>query len=183
MRLNFLKLVIFLTISPLLPRDALAELLDDHCPVTQIKADNGQTLLFFEHVFADGVHDLAIAQAQDSTQGLSVESQTLKRVTFGGERHACNFSNLAIARGGDWGWHLVWSSAKKPSLYYARMDGEAWVSSPVKRLSVSSIAEVALVAELSKVTINWLDMDDDKHYAAISDDEGRSWQRPQLVIK
>jgi len=76
--------------------------------------------------FEAGKYDLAML--------LGEQAPEVKRISFSGRESACAYQPLAVERGGNWGWHMVWQESDK-GLFYARMDGEAWVSSPKKRIA------------------------------------------------
>jgi hypothetical protein len=84
---------------------------------------------------------------------------------------------LAIAKGSSWGWHLAWFDRQKQVLYYARMDGAAWVSSPPKRLAIQAVTDVRMQIEQQQVSVTW--RANGKSYQINSDDEGRTWGYPQ----
>ena len=111
----------------------------------------------------------------------------IKQVTFGRgqDQPACYFKPLAFVQGGEgekfWGWHLLWSEgapiANTGGLYYARMDGEAWVSSNPKRFTKLAPINPKFKLELDTVTVTWQQVENGltANMQAISSDEGRSW--------
>jgi hypothetical protein len=114
----------------------------------------------------------------------------LKRATFGRWKiDGCPHHGAALARGGEgkdwWGYHMAWfdggndESGKNASLYYARMDGEAWVSSPSKKFGnpKNQAGHPTLLSMGDKVWLVWRESEA-KHNSIIgmiSDDGGRSW--------
>ena len=141
------------------------------CPITQAADARGQPMYFREYVFADGSHDLVMAASPNATPA------ELKRVTFGSSKDAgCHYAAVAIAKGGDWGWHLAWADSN--GLFYARMDGVAWVSSPPKRLSASQAQQIKLDVSASQLKLVWQEDSGSavKYFAVVSDDEGRNWE-------
>ena len=110
-----------------------------------------------------------------------------KQVTFnrGQAQLSCYFKPLAFVQGGEnakyWGWHMLWVESvfgeKTGGLYYARMDGEAWVSSNPKRLSKLVAINPQFKLENKTITITWQQVEDGltANMQAISSDEGRSW--------
>ncbi len=140
------------------------------CPVVQAKNAQNESVIFLQHEFAGGVQNLALNLL--SGQG----GDNIKPVTFGSSTVAqCNYKTIALAAGGDWGWHLAWIVEGTSMLNYARMDGEAWVSSPTKKLSKNALVTDKLnILTLEKnVWIVWVSSDG--IYAIYSDDEGRTW--------
>jgi len=65
----------------------------------------------------------------------------MKRATFGHWKiDGCPHQGAAIATGGEgkdwWGYHMAYFDGNdaKPGLYYSRMDGVAWASSPPEEI-------------------------------------------------
>ena len=106
----------------------------------------------------------------------------IKQVTFGRGQvePACYFKPLAFAQGGEneqfWGWHLLWAEANG-ALFYARMDGEAWVSSNPKSFTKLAPINPQFKIEKDTVTVTWQQLENSLpvNMQAISSDEGRSW--------
>ena len=147
-----------------------------HCPIAETVDAEGQPVLLWQHVFEDGARDLAMARTEQDRLG------DIHRVTFGGGAESgCHYRGLAITRGGEWGWHLAWTLAEvesgKPALRYARMDGEAWVSSPAKRFGADGARDPSLKVEGERVTLMWRETLDggDAEHSVSSSDGGRSW--------
>ena len=184
------KFISVCMLALLLPCAGNAEATDEHraarqavqqfgagCAIAQTTDADGEPVYLWQHAFEDGAHDLAMARTQ---QGSLLE---IRRITFGGStQQGCHYPQLAIARGGDWGWHLAWTLAQvppgKPALRYARMDGAAWVSSPAKRFGDAGAHDPALIVEGEKLTLRWLEAADAerKTRTAVSDDAGRNWR-------
>ena len=136
------------------------------CAAAEVTDSHGQKITFWQHKFEDGARDLVIAQSPSD----------LKRVTFS-HAQSC-YQTLAIAEGQNgkerWGWHLAWADAQK--LYYARMDGEAWVSSVPKKIAAENVHELRFNQDKNVLTLSWQAAGGE--YYMQSDDEGRSWQAP-----
>lgn len=152
------------------------------CPVAKTLDQRGNLALFWQHDFEGGVQDLAMAKP------LTGESLNIKRVTFGGaSSKACHYKSLAIAQGGEWGWHLAWFADNTSTVSYARMDGEAWVSSPTKKLSKNAqMADaLAILTFAQQVWVVWLETKNNMHnvYTVFSNDEGRSWQEAKQLTQ
>lgn len=152
------------------------EKLGGGCPVAETVDADGAPVLLWQHRFENGAHDLAMARTQQGALG------EIHRVTFGGsDEPACHYRGLAIVRGGDWGWHLAWALAEpetgQPALRYARMDGEAWVSSPARRFGNDSAHAPRLQVDGEQVTLTWRETQGDAEsgLSAVSVDGGRSW--------
>jgi hypothetical protein len=105
----------------------------------------------------------------------------IQRVTFnrGNSEKSCYFKPLALLQGGDgaqyWGWHMLWS--EPVGLFYARMDGEAWVSSNPKNLTKLTAINPQFKLEKDTITVTWQQVENGvtANMQALSSDEGRSW--------
>ena len=135
---------------------------------------------FGEHVFKDGQIELAISETRKKNLLDAVQ------VTFNrnAAKASCFFSPIAFVQGGIrenyWGWHMLWAEGdnKQPQgLYYARMDGEAWVSSNPKRLTKLAAINPQFKLENQTITITWQQIENGvtANMQAVSSDEGRSW--------
>lgn len=150
---------------------------DTDCPRAEAKGPDGVQIEFRQYQFPDGRADLILRHAGEDG------NMEIRRVTYGGTKtDSCQYQSLAIVPGGGekpWGWHLAWAGAM--GLRYARMDGNAWVSSPPKRLSSASVRDVRLQINGNELLIWWQEQNGDKQevYQAVSHDEGRSWEPPQ----
>ncbi len=152
-----------LATSPLCAEPAQALL---PCQSAKILGDKNTWLQAYH--FEDGSQDIAVLQEKNAT----VE---VKRVTFNGAKNTvCGYQSMAIAQGGDWGWHLAWADAQK--VYYARMDGEAWVSSVPKKIDAENAQRLRFNLDKNLLTLSWQAADG--AYYMQSDDEGRSWNKP-----
>lgn len=161
-------------IPPLWANETSSALPVSLCESAQTLDGNGNSVTLFQHLFDDGVYDLAMHVTNDG----------VKRVTFAGSALAeCHYKFIALAQGGEWGWHLSWVSADGMVLNYARMDGVAWVSSPVKKLSkqVKISIQPQFVTLEHQLWVVWGESsgNQNKLYTVHSDDEGRSWGVPQ----
>lgn len=152
------------------------------CPIAKAQDENIAVALLWQQLFDGGVYDLAMALPHEGSP------LDIKRVTFGGLAASdCHYQSLALARGGDWGWHLAWVVAGSATLSYARMDGEAWVSSPTKKLSKNAqlAGQPAIFTWQQQVWVVWQGAGEQEGslFAVFSADEGRSWQEAKLVAK
>ncbi|HEY0268043.1 MAG TPA: hypothetical protein VGC12_02295 [Methyloradius sp.] len=146
---------------------------DIQCPQAKVQTVNGQFLIFGEYEFEHGVHDLAIS---------NTEKSEIKRVTYSGKTsdgQSCVYKSVAFAQGGDWGWHMAWTISDEPGVYYSRMDGEAWVSIPAKRISdqTADTLEFEAKPKHEQVILRGYSKQSSKteSFRLTSEDEGRSW--------
>ncbi|BCM25817.1 hypothetical protein [Methyloradius palustris] len=168
-------LLVLLLLDILLAADKTLAGESVQCPQAKVQAANGQTLIFKEYEFEHGVHDLVMT---------NIEKPEIKRVTYSGKpnltkpsEQSCFYKAVAIAQGGDWGWHLAWMLNDKPGVYYSRMDGEAWVSTPAKRISEANADVLQLTVKNEQVTLNGYASQNSQAetFSITSEDEGRNW--------
>jgi len=76
-------------------------------------------------------------------------------------------------------------AGKHATLFYARMDGEAWVSSPAKKFGnmKKQAGHPALLASGEDVWLVWREKDAGKSQIWLmkSSDEGKSWDAPKMM--
>lgn len=148
----------------------------------QPAADN-HTVALWRQSFAGDVRDHAIARI--AAEGFI----TSHRATFGGgQSDICPQPSPVLAKGGDWGWHMAWyGSGEKPGIFYARMDGDAWVSSPAKRFAMTQAqaSQPSLLAIGEHVWLAWKQLDPQGATVniATSDDGGRNWSAPVVAAR
>jgi hypothetical protein len=161
------------------------------CRIALVTPDDGSgdAVALWRHVFEGGVRDHAIARFNTKP----VAADAIKRASFGNwQIDACPHHGPALAQGGDWGWHMAWfdggthNREKMPGLFYARMDGEAWVSSPAKRIGDGSkqAGHPALISRGDAVWLAWREMEADgsRLYLMRSQDGGRSWGAAEAML-
>jgi hypothetical protein len=144
---------------------------DGECSLIMASTPNHPQIKVEQRAF-DGVQELAIV-----SQDASVKSK-ITRLSFSGTKETgCHFPAITISKGGDWGWHVVWASSANSGIFYARVDGDAWVSSLPKRLS-RDVAELLTLNEAQgKLTITAkypaiLNLPEQQY---VSEDDGRNW--------
>jgi len=152
------------------------------CRIAMLANDMGEAVMMWRHLFNGGVRDHAIARINPDEATFKIH-----RASFGNWKiDACPHHGPAIAKGGDWGYHMAWfDGGDKPGLFYARMDGEAWVSSPAKRFgdSDSQAGHPALISDGDKVWLAWKEITDTTSLVKLvkSNDGGRSWDPPIMI--
>ena len=158
-------LSLLLSISCLANAEAL-------CGAVFAKPTDNAEVTLTQQVFDGGLQELAIIYQ------LANAKQKTTRLSFAGSKEAgCHFPSFALLKGGDWRWHVVWTSSANQGVFYARVDGEAWVSSLPKKLSQAVAEQVTLKEMQGKLIITAkyranLNLPDENF---ISADEGRNW--------
>ena len=153
------------------------------CRIALATEPGGTAVIFWRHVYDGSIRDHAVARI-----GPRGVLKAPVRVSFGHWKiDACPHHGGSIARGGDWGWHLAWydGNEKKPGLYVARLDGEAWVTSPARRFgnADAQAGHPTLFAMGEQVVLAWKEMTETSAVimAMVSEDGGRSWGAPRKV--
>jgi hypothetical protein len=155
------------------PYSAMADTLpvNSFCPVRVLKNSQSVRVFIWQQNF-DGDFDLAMAP--ETKSGFS----PIVRLSFDRNKEAiCHFSEIAVLKGGDWGWHVAWGSTARQALMIARVDGDAWVSSLPKKLASSRPDSLQLSERDGLLRLNYhfpYESDNIKH-TITSSDEGRNW--------
>ncbi len=141
------------------------------CLIVRVPMKVPPLVSFTETSFADSASDLAI-----------LIGEVKHRVTFSlpvddkRKESSCHFQTLAISQGVNdkeqWGWHLAW--ADNQAIYYARMDGVAWVSSVPRKIKVNDARDLHFEQQLNLLSLSWK-TSDGGYQQIVSEDEGRSW--------
>jgi len=176
----------------LLPMLASAADSDQHrqheqlCPTVLASNSHGQSVAVWQHRFEDGTFDLVMtsdsATPRDAvrTDGTQV---LLTRLSFKGSKEpVCHFPAFTIKPGGAWGWHAAWSSSHKGGVYYARVDGQMWVSSPPKKIN-NLVADLLELSESDGLLIlRYASKQNSGASLSVvtSGDEGRNWDIPPI---
>jgi hypothetical protein len=159
------------------------------CRIAMTNKPDGTVVAMWRHVFEGGERDHMIAEIPLQAN----QKPVVNRATFGRWKvNGCPHHGAALARGGEgkdwWGYHMAWfdggndDSGKDAALFYARMDGEAWVSSPPKKIGNHNnmAGHPALLSMGEKAWVVWRESPPNpiKHNVIVgifSDDGGRSW--------
>jgi hypothetical protein len=172
------------------PEQKLTDSSCECCGIALTNKPDGAVVAMWRHVFEGGECDYMMAEIPAQPN----QAPALKRATFGRWKiDGCPHYGAALAPGGegkDWlGYHMAWNdggsanSGKDASLFYGRMDGEAWVSSPPKKFGnhENQAGHPALLSLGENVWLVWLELEI-KNFAKqnvikgmFSDDGGRSW--------
>lgn len=181
------------------------KLVDSSCECCRIVTTNkpdGTTAVLWRHVFEGNERDHMIAEIPQNNA-----TPQPHRATFGHwEIDGCPHHGAALAVGGDakdwWGYHMAYfdgNDAKAtdkaddktgPGLYYSRLDGSAWVSSPAKKFgnNANQAGHPAILSMRNpkgaeRVWLVWREMEAKayKIKGMLSDDGGRSWSGTKVL--
>lgn len=165
------------------PEQKLADSTCECCRIVTTNKPNGTVVALWRHVFEGSERDHMIAEIP----ALEANSHAApRRATFG---HwvidGCPHHGATIASGGEganwWGYHMAYfdGNDKKPGLYYSRMDGVAWASSPAKKFgdNAKQAGHPAILSLGEHVWLVWREIKDGKSsiLGMFSEDGGRSW--------
>lgn len=150
------------------------------CAVATTLDKQQNPIYFLQHQFEGDLQELAIAVLEPN------KTFSFKRVTYHQLKDpSCHYSALLIAEGGGWGWHIAWVNAK--NLYYTRMDGEAWITPPIKTLAekIKPSDGLILLQTDKKMWLIWQEQEQGKNnvFAVYSNDEGRFWKDAKLLVQ
>jgi hypothetical protein len=172
------------------PEQKLADNSCECCRIALTNKPDGTVVAMWRHVFEGSERDHMMAEIPTQLN----QAPVTKRATYGRWKiDGCPHHGAALATGGEgkdwWGYHMAWfdggndDSGKDASLFYARMDGEAWVSSPPKKFGnhKNQAGHPALFSMGENVWLVWREIEskNNKILGIFSDDGGRSWGAPK----
>ena len=171
------------------------KLADSSCECCRIVTTNkpdGTVVALWRHVFEGGERDHMMAEIPKADA-----KHDTHRATFGHWKiDGCPHHGAALASGGEgkhwWGYHMAYFDGNdtKPGLYYSRMDGVAWASSPAKKFgdNAKQAGHPALLSFSDKlggenVWLVWREINDGKSsiLGMFSDDGGKSWNEAKTL--
>ena len=176
-----------------MPERKLADNSCECCRIALTNNPDGTVAALWRHVFEGSERDHMIAEIPSNNAVAAP-----KRATYGKWKvDGCPHHGAALASGGAaerwWGYHMAWfdggndDAGKQSSLFYARMDGVAWVSSPAKKFGnmQKQAGHPELMAAGEQVWLVWREKDAGKSQVWLmkSDDEGKSWGDRKLVVE
>jgi hypothetical protein len=163
------------------------------CRIALAAEPDGHVVAMWRHLYEGGVRDYAIARFGGVANPSVAKQPEIHRASFGGLKiDPCPHHGPAIARGvqggQQWGWHMAWfDGGEKSGLFYARMDSEAWVSSPAKRFgdALQQAGHPALLSQDEQVWLAWKELADESSIIklAVSKDGGRSWDETMQIAQ
>jgi hypothetical protein len=164
------------------------------CRIAMTNKPDGTAVAMWRHVFAGNERDHMMAEIPSSASQPAV----IKRATYGRWKiDGCPHHGAALASGGEgqdwWGYHMAWfdgdndANGQSAGLYYARMDGVAWASTPAKKFAGSKnlAGHPALLSVGENVFLVWRESEVKTHkiLGKYSDDGGRNWSEPKLLAE
>jgi len=172
-----------------LPEQKLADSTCECCRIALTNKPDGTVVAMWRHVFPGGERDHAIAEIKPNATPIIV------RASFGHWKiDGCPHHGAALAYGAGFGYHMAYfdGAGDNPSLKYARMDGDAWVSSPPKKFgnmknnaghpSILSIGDAVWLVWKEQLGGSTNTSKGTAVYAMKSKDGGKSWEDAKLVF-
>lgn len=158
------------------------------CRLASTHKPDGTVTILWRAIFDGNERDHMLAEIPKSGEAIA-----LHRASFGHWKvDGCPHHGAALATGGEgdawWGYHMTYYDGqdKKPGLYYARMDGEAWASSVPKRIGnpQHQAGHPALLSMAGKVWLVWREAHGSQQqlFGMFSDDEGKNWTEAKLLV-
>ncbi len=153
---------------------------------------NNTVVTMWRHVFEGNERDHNIAEIPSDNS-----KPQPHRATFGHWKiDGCPHHGAALAAGGEgkdwWGYHMAYFDGNdaSPGLYYSRMDGVAWASSPAKKFGNNkhqaghpAILSLSGQKEDEQVWLVWREVEA-KNYTIMgmfSDNGGRNWNEAKVL--
>lgn len=165
------------------PEQKLADSSCECCRIAMTGKPDGTVALLWRHVFEGSERDHAMAEIGGTGKPVLV------RASYGHWKvDGCPHHGAAIAVGEGFGYHLAYfdGAGDKPGLRLARMDGQAWVNSPPKRIGdlKRNASHPALLSVADKVWLAWQERDGSGFdiVAMVSVDGGRTWGTPSVML-
>jgi hypothetical protein len=165
------------------PEQKLADNSCDCCRIAMTSKPDGTVAVLWRHVFDGNERDHAMAEIGP------VGKPVLVRASYGHWKiEGCPHHGAALAVGEGFGYHLAYfdGAGDKPGLRIARMDGQAWVTSPPRRFGDTkrNAGHPALLSVGDQVWLAWQEHDHNGAdiVAMASSDGGRTWGAQVVIV-
>ncbi len=172
------------------PEQKLADSSCECCRIATTVKPDGTVGVLWRHVFAGSERDHAMAEIRPAAHSSDVVSPALVRASFGRWKiDGCPHHGAALAVGAGFGYHLAYfdGAGDKPGLRLARMDDQAWVTSPPKRVGDSKkmAGHPTLYSVGDKVWLAWREQSTEgmEIWSMLSNDGGKNWNTPSLMAR
>ncbi|PPC88477.1 MAG: hypothetical protein CTY37_01010 [Methylotenera sp.] len=169
------------------PEQKLADSSCECCRIVTTNKPDGTVAVMWRHVFEGSERDHNIAEIPKADA-----KPEPHRATFGHWKiDGCPHHGAALASGGEgqdwWGYHMAYFDGKdaNPGLYYSRMDGVAWASSPAKKIgnNKNQAGHPAIYSRGEEVWLVWREYEANtyKIIGQFSDDGGKNWNDAKTI--
>jgi hypothetical protein len=166
------------------PEQKLADSSCECCRIAMTSKPDGTVAVLWRHVFAGSERDHAMAEISKAGSGKSAKP-AIVRASYGHWKiDGCPHHGAALAVGEGFGYHLAYfdGAGDKPGLRIARMDGQAWVTSPPRKIGdpKKNAGHPALFSTGDKVWLAWQERSSEgmNIVAMTSLDGGKTWGLP-----
>ena len=169
------------------PEKKLADSSCECCRIVTTNKPDGTTVAMWRHVFAGSERDHMLAEIPQVNTKPEPHRATFGHWVIDG----CPHHGAALASGGEganwWGYHMAYfdGNDNNPGLYYSRMDGVAWASSPAKKFgdNKNQAGHPDILSLGENVWLVWREIKDGKTniMGIFSDDGGRSWSDAKML--
>lgn len=162
------------------------------CRIVTTNKPDGTTVVLWRHVFEGSERDHNIAEIPKT----DVKPEP-HRATFGHWKiDGCPHHGAALASGGEgkdwWGYHMAYFDGNdaNPGLYYSRMDGLAWASSPAKKFGNNknqaghpALLSLSSQKDEEQVWLVWREVEakNTKIMGMFSNNGGRNWNDAKVL--
>ena len=164
------------------PEQKLADSSCECCRIAMTSKPDGTVAVLWRHVFAGSERDHAMAEIGQAA------APAIVRASYGHWKiDGCPHHGAALAVGEGFGYHLAYfdGAGDKPGLRIARMDGEAWVTSPPRKIGdpKKNAGHPALLSIGEKVWLAWREHNAQgmSIVAMTSLDGGKTWGLPVVI--
>lgn len=158
------------------------------CRIAMAGKSDGTVAVLWRHVFAGSERDHAMGEINRPGSGMSA-TPAIIRASYGRWKiDGCPHHGAALAVGEGFGYHLAYfdGAGDKPGLRLVRMDGEAWVTTPPRRIGdpEKNAGHPALLSVGEKVWLAW----QERHSNGMdivtmaSLDGGKTWGLPTVAV-
>ncbi len=166
------------------PEKKLADSSCECCRIALTNKPDGTVVAMWRHVFAGSERDHAIAEITPDNK-----APAIVRASYGHwQIDGCPHHGGALAYGQGFGYHMAYfdGAGETPSLMVARMDGEAWVTSPPKKFGnmKNNAGHPAIYSLGDQVWLVWRETvsGQSEIYSMRSLDGGKQWSSAQRIL-
>lgn len=158
------------------------------CRIAMTSKADGTVAVLWRHVFAGSERDHAMAEIPRPGAGKAAKP-AIVRASYGRWKiDGCPHHGAALALGEGFGYHLAYfdGAGDKPGLRLVRMDGQAWVTTPPRRIgdAKKNAGHPALLSVGDKVWLAWQERSSEGMdiVTMASLDGGKTWGLPTVAV-
>jgi hypothetical protein len=158
------------------------------CRIAMTSKADGTVAVLWRHVFAGSERDHAMAEINRPGAGKPAKPAIVRASHGRWKIDGCPHHGAALALGEGFGYHLAYfdGAGDKPGLRLVRMDGQAWVTTPPRRIGdpKKSAGHPALLSIGDKVWLAWQERSSEgmEILTMASLDGGKTWGLPTAAV-